>query len=259
MGHRGTVEREFTRQAESFAASATLAAPELTEGVAAALGSERHARALDVACGPGALSAALSPRAEQVVCVDLTPEVLRIARQRGQAGGLGNLYYARALAERLPFAAGCFDAAVLRLALHHFERPLPALHAIREALRPGGRLALLDLLSSPDAATARFHNAVEKLRDPSHCELHAADGLQRLLREAGFRIESCASWRKPREVREWLGIVADPVRTDALEIVLRQLCRAGVDTGLELREVDAELWMTYEWCLIVARVEEVDT
>lgn len=252
MGHRSTVEREFARQAESFAASPTLAAEEVTERLAAALGNERHARLLDVACGPGVLSPALSPRAHQVVSLDVTAQVLQLARQRSQAAGLANLRFARGVAEQLPFAEHSFDAAVLRLALYHFDRPIPALRAIRQALRPGGRLALLDVLTSPDPATARLHNAIERLRDPSHQAFQPEAGLRELLQEAGFTLSHCETWSRPREVREWCGIVADPVRTDALEVVMRELSRAGVPTGMELREVDDGLWMTYQWCLLVA-------
>lgn len=256
MKHRSTVQREFARQAESFAASATLGAAELTERLAATLGDERLGRILDVACGPGVLSPALSPRAEQVVSVDLTAEVLRLAQRRCREGALDNVCFARSLVEQLPFPGGCFDAAALRLAVHHFDRPEEALRAVRRVLRPGGRLALLDVLTSPDPPTAALHNAIERLRDPSHHELHPRDRLLELVREAGFRIESCETWRKPREVRDWAGIVADPVRTDSLELVLRALSRAGVSAGIDLSEVDGALWMTYTWCLLVAVAED---
>jgi ubiquinone/menaquinone biosynthesis C-methylase UbiE len=250
--HQRRVEREFARQAESFAASATLAAAELTERLAAALGETRLGRILDAACGPGLLSTALSPRAQQVVSVDLTSEMLRVARRRRDDAGLGNVLFARSLVEQLPFAPACFDAAVLRLALHHFDRPDTALRSLRAVLRPGARLALLDLLGCEDPETARLHDAIERLRDPSHQALVPETRLRELVCGAGFRVERCETWSRPREVREWTGIVADAKRSDALEVVLRQLCRAGVSAGVDLREVDGALWMTYRWCLLVA-------
>lgn len=252
MTHRRTVEREFARQAHSFAAAPALRTSELTEGLAQALGDGPFERILDVACGPGVLAPQLSPRAGQVVCVDVTPAVLRLARQSGDAARLPNLVFARCLAERLPFAHGSFDAAVLRLALHHFDQPLAALRGLGAALRPGGRLALLDLLGSEDPETARLHDAIERLRDPSHHALRTGADLQKLVREAGFRITRCQTWRRAREVREWAAIVADAGRAQALELVLRALCRAGVSAGISLREVDGDLWMTYTWCLLVA-------
>ena len=40
---------------------------------------------------------------------------------------------------------------------------------------------------------------------------------------------------------------------EALEVVLRSLARAGVDTGIALREEpDGALWFTYAWCLLAA-------
>ena len=54
------------------------------------------------------------------------------------------------------------------------------------------------------------------------------------------------------EFDEWMRIIDEPVRTRSLEVVLRHLARAGVDTGIDLREEDGALWLSYTWCLLVA-------
>ncbi len=116
MSHNKTVEVEFTRQAETFLASPTLSASEVTLRVGQALGPGVR-RVLDLACGPGVLLTTLSEHAESVVGVDLTRKALTLARQ---VEAMGPVSLVRALAEDLPFAPGSFDAVVFRLALHHF-------------------------------------------------------------------------------------------------------------------------------------------
>jgi len=113
-------QSEFTRQAEAFAASPVLSAPQLTERLAEALGDSVCPRLLDVACGPGVLAPVLGTRTRHLVGLDLTAETLRVARERG---AVGRASWVRGLAGAAPFAAGSFDAAVVRLALHHFEAP----------------------------------------------------------------------------------------------------------------------------------------
>src|SRR6185503_3838239 len=167
MRHGDTVQEEFSRQGESFRASPVLGSVELTTRVAQAVG-DGHERVLDIACGPGVLFPALSSCAETVVGVDLTFETLRLAREAHLAKPA---LLVRAISESLPFRAGCFDAAVLRLALHHFVEPGAALASARSVLGRGGRLVVLDLLA-PESADARpLRDALERFRDPSHTRL----------------------------------------------------------------------------------------
>jgi SAM-dependent methyltransferase len=156
------------------------------------------------------------------------------------------------VAERIPLADASVDASVVRLALHHFERPAVVLSEVRRILRPGGRLAVLDILTDPDPATARLHNSIERLRDPSHTSFYAPDALVADLAAAGFRVADPELWETPRSFEDWARIIADEVRMAALEDVLRELARAGISAGIHLREQDGELFFTYRWGLFVA-------
>lgn len=247
MKHLRTVREEFARQAEDFARSPTLNSAEVTDRVVEALGDTRPGRVLDVACGPGILLPGLAERADRVVGLDVTAETLVLARRN--CAGNANVRLVRGLAEPAPFGAASFDAAVLRLALHHFEDPESALAEVRRLLPAGGRLVVLDLLTVPDPDVAALHNAIEILRDPSHTAFHARDELRRQIESAGFRVAGERMWRMPREFQEWARIIAEPHRMAALERVLRELARAGQGAGIDLREQDGALWLTYTWCL----------
>ena len=248
--HSRIVEAEFERQAEAFASSPELNAPEITGPIRDALAGFEVGRVLDVACGPGVLSAVLCQNARHVVGLDLTDAALRLARRRcARAPGA---MFVRGLAEFVPFGAGCFDAAVLRLALHHVERPARVLGEVRRLLRSGGRLVVLDILTSSQPEVAELHNAIERLRDPSHTALLPPETHRSQLREAGFNALSESSWETVRDFTGWARIITEERRMASLEVLLRHLARAGVGAGIDLREQGGELRFTYKWGLFVA-------
>lgn len=249
MSHNETVQTEFTRQAETFRASASLRAAEVTARVGEALGTSRR-RVLDVACGPGILLPTLSEHAESVVGIDLTRKNLVLARE---AEAQGPVHLVRGLAEQLPFARLSFDAIVLRLALHHFVRPDIVLAAARSVLGPKGRLVVLDVLGPAAKEAAALRDALERLRDPSHTALLSRASINTELTRAGFTLRAETLWSQRREFSEWAHIMHEPRRMADLELVLRTLCRAGTDPGgLALREEGDELCFTYDWGLFVA-------
>jgi SAM-dependent methyltransferase len=70
------------------------------------------------------------------VVIDRSSEMLALAARKGLATE-------KAVAERLPFADGSFDAAMLVSMLHHVADPGLALFEAQRILRPGGRIALM--------------------------------------------------------------------------------------------------------------------
>jgi len=97
---------------------------------------------LDLATGIGepALSAArrVGP-AGRVLGVDISPEMLALARGRAAAAGLANLAFRESSLETLALPSGAFDAVLCRWGLM-FVADLPAaLSRLRLMLKPGGR------------------------------------------------------------------------------------------------------------------------
>jgi len=247
--HNERVQEEFTRQGESFRDSPALAAAEITSRIALALG-DGHERVLDIACGPGILLPTLSSCADAVVGIDLTLASLQLAREAETAG---STFLVRGLSENLPFRSGCFDATVLRLALHHFLEPAAALASARSVLRPGGRLVVLDLLA-PDKTEARaLRDALERFRDPSHTSLVSRAEMRSHIEQAGFAAPVETFWSQRREFSEWARIIHEPRRMSDLKLVLDALSRSpGDPAALDLSSDGEELWFTYHWGLFVA-------
>jgi demethylmenaquinone methyltransferase/2-methoxy-6-polyprenyl-1,4-benzoquinol methylase len=111
-------------------------------------------RALDVAGGTGDLSIGLARQVGErglVVLTDINAAMLARGRDRLIDAGLaGNVHYAQANAERLPFAAGSFDCITIGFGLRNVTDKPAALASMRRALRPGGQLLVLEF-SHPTA------------------------------------------------------------------------------------------------------------
>jgi ubiquinone/menaquinone biosynthesis C-methylase UbiE len=253
MDHQQRVRDEITRQAETFSASPAITDQALAQRIIAALGEDATGAVLDVACGPGVLSAAVAETACEVVAFDLTPLMLEKAAQRCAAAGRDNVSFREGNAAEMPFADAAFDAVVTRLSVHHFDQPARVFAEIFRVLRPGGSFVVADVVSSEVTAESELQNAIEILRDPSHTRMLPAAELASLVEGAGFAIEANATWDKPREFEEWMGIVNDPVRLPPLRVVVRALARAGLSAGMGLSADVDTVTFFHRWNMLSAR------
>ncbi len=95
-------------------------------------------RALDVGCGPGALTTELVGRlgAEAVTAADPSEPFVRAARERHPG-----VEVALAGAEALPFDDGAFDVALAQLVVAFMSDPVAGLAEMRRVTRGGGFVA----------------------------------------------------------------------------------------------------------------------
>lgn len=97
----------------------------------------------DLGCGTGQVSESLAPFVHRVVAVDASAAMLSAARER--LAGQPNVEVRAGELEALPVDDGELDAAVLFLVLHYVAEPERALAEAARALRPGGRLLVVDM------------------------------------------------------------------------------------------------------------------
>ena len=97
----------------------------------------------DLGCGTGQVSAALAPFVTRVVAVDGSAAMLQAAKKRLQ--GFDNIDLRRGDLESLPIDDARLDAATLMLVLHHVPEPERALAEVSRALKPRGRVVLVDM------------------------------------------------------------------------------------------------------------------
>ena len=198
------VRDEFTRQAETFSASAAITDAALTQRF--------YRRPGRGGAWVGCSTLRLRPRHPQCCRsrkprarwwrLDLTPQMLTTAAQRvAPRPALDNVTFREGTATELPFADAAFDAVVTRLSVHHFDRPGRAMSEIFRVLRPGGRFVLADVISSELPAEAELQNAIEILRDPSHVRMLPGSELAALVRGAGFAIRIARNMGQAARVR----------------------------------------------------------
>lgn len=255
MSHERIARDEFGRQAEAMASAPAFTSEAVLGRFREALGAKTGGQVLDLACGPGILSAGLAPQADLLVGVDITPEMIRMARERCRKAGLVHARFLEASAEALPFASARFDCVVTRLSIHHFPSPITVLREVHRVLKRDGRLVLADAVSSADRVESELHNALERLRDPSHVRMLSEPEVVQVVAEAGFAVASVSRWGQPRRFDEWAAIVQGARSLGALEVVMRALARAGVAAGIDLRLSGESLEFVHHYSLIVARPE----
>jgi ubiquinone/menaquinone biosynthesis C-methylase UbiE len=117
-----------------------------------ALSNQRGGRAIDIGCGDGGLVVALARRHPglKVVGLDLSKEMLDLARSRARKAGLGDrVTFKIGNAESIPYSAESFDLVVSTLSLHHWCTPNKVLDEIARILRPEGKCVLADMRRDP--------------------------------------------------------------------------------------------------------------
>jgi len=152
-----------------------------------------NTRLLDIGCGSGYAARMASARGAIVTGIDITPELIEIARERMPDG-----QFMTGRMDDLPFATSSFDAAVGFNAFQFADDPALAVREAARVLRAGGRLAATTFAEPERNESTALHVALEPLRAaapaaPAHLPygLSNPGGLERLL--AGASLEPVES------------------------------------------------------------------
>ena len=108
---------------------------------------------LDVACGTGDMAIELMKRGCSVAGIDLSEEMLTIARRKTASAN-----FQLANAEALPFDDATFDAVTSAFGIRNFVHLDKGLAEMARVLKSGGRMVILEM-STPDSSLVRpFYN-----------------------------------------------------------------------------------------------------
>ncbi len=109
-------------------------------------------RALDAGCGPGRLTIPMAAKAGpegRVVALDLSSAMLDRVKRKAQRAGLANIELRQARIGNNELHFGAFDRAVLVAVLGEISNRQTALWEIFDALKPGGILAVAEVIADP--------------------------------------------------------------------------------------------------------------
>ena len=155
MGHLGAgwLERPGRRQEER------------TDLLLANLGLEAHHNAADIGAGTGFFSFPMSEQVTQgnVYAVDIQDEMLDIIRKRMKQRGTTNVVPTKGTIEDTKLPAGIIDLVLLVDAYHEFSHPREMMESIVKALRPGGRVVLIEYRKEDPAVLIKpLHKMTQK-------------------------------------------------------------------------------------------------
>ena len=197
-------QARYSQFADGYVTSATHAHGSDLERLLALAQPQAHWQALDIATGGGHTARKFAPHAAHVVASDLTPRMLESAQQHIAAQGVDNVSFRLADAEDLPFDAATFDLVSCRIAPHHFPNVQRFLQECARVLRPGGTLMLQDHLLPLDDRSARYVDAFERRRDPSHNRAFNQVEWTQLCARADLHIEYSETYRKQHDFPQWV-------------------------------------------------------
>ncbi len=141
--------------------------------------------ALEIGCGSGVLAAELSDHFEEVLGLDVSGEMLAIARAKRS---LPNVSYVRMDATRLAFSRR-FDFVCSANTYHHIADLPAALQAAKRLVAPGGRLAILDNVAGVETPATWVYIVGALLEFLPDCRRH---GVRCAMR--AFRCRTSRPW-----------------------------------------------------------------
>lgn len=101
----------------------------------------------DLGAGEGTLAQLLARRAHRVIAIDNSEKMVEFGSQLARDHGFQNLEYRQGDLENPPIDPASIDVAILSQALHHAQNPGRTVAAAFTMLKPGGKIAILDLLA----------------------------------------------------------------------------------------------------------------
>lgn len=117
-------------------------------------------RVLDVACGTGNTALAARARGAEVTGLDLTPELLAVAREREAAEGLRGIDWREGDAENMPFGDATFDVVVSSCGLMFAPDQQGVAEEVARVTKPGGRIAIQAW--TPESGVGRMFRVVSR-------------------------------------------------------------------------------------------------
>ena len=229
--NRPVVREEFTRSAATFA--------ERTKGrfdhmdVVSFSRIKRGTTVMEVGAGTGNFLDLFRHRADRLIAVDVTEEMLRTAQSQFPMMDL-----VMGDGARLPFRSRSVDLTTCAQMLHHVYEPVPLLKEMRRVTADDGAVLVVDQAAPESYEQTAFMNQLEAIRDPSHAASRSPSALRVLLMSAGLEVVEEKVSTSTQTMSKWMAPGEFPEERFAL--VNDFIERFGPETGMGFRQEDGE-------------------
>ncbi len=182
---------------------------------------------LEVGCGVGAQTVTLAERSPgaRFMSIDLSAQSIAEAKRKAAAAGLSNVEFRQADVFALPFDAASFDHVFVCFLLEHLARPIEAVVHLKQVLRPGGTITVIE----GDHGSAYFHPDSAAAREAIDClvKLQRAAGGDALIGRQLYPLMVNAGFNAVRVSP--LVVYADSSRPDLVDGFTRKTFTAMVE------------------------------
>ncbi len=168
---------------------------------------------LDLGTGTGRMLELLAPLAARAVGIDQSPQMLAVARARLEKAGLRNIQLRQGDIYALPVEQDFYDLVIIHQVLHYLDDPGRAVREAVRALRPSGRLLIVDF-APHEEESLRSNHAHRRLG-------FAAEEIAALMEDSGLDVVERRDLVPNRNeggkltVSLWLGrdrrVISDPL------------------------------------------------
>jgi ubiquinone/menaquinone biosynthesis C-methylase UbiE len=117
---------------------------EVERTISGLLAEEDISNLIDIGTGTARMLELLGPRIERGQGIDLSREMLSVARSNLNRAALGHCQVRQGDIYQLPFAAASFNAATIHQVLHFIDDQALAITEAARVLKPGGKLLIVD-------------------------------------------------------------------------------------------------------------------
>ena len=138
---------------------------EMPDDVVANMGLESDHVVADIGAGSGYFSFRIADRVPsgKVLAVDIQPEMLQLIERQKTDTGVANIEGVLGQIDNPNLTPNSIDAAIMVDAYHEFSHPFEMINGIYDALRPGGRIFLLEYRGEDDSVPIRpLHKMTEE-------------------------------------------------------------------------------------------------
>lgn len=147
---------------------------------------------LDVACGTGILALDIAPYVGNVCAVDISSNMVDVAKKKEMQAKVNNIEIAVADAYELPFSNEVFDVVLLANLLHVVKEPAVVVREARRVLKKNGYILVSTACFNKGEESSKSHFSLLKLVKTlgiiRYLNFYKKNDVDTIIRDAGFEI-----------------------------------------------------------------------